>query len=332
MRLFLISTKAGGLGINLDSANRVIIFNASWNPSHDIQSIFRVYRFGQEKPVFVYRLLAQGTMEEKIYERQVTKETLAQRVIDERQIDRHFTSDDLQELYRFKPDRLDDANREKRPTPAVPKDLILAELLSSQKEWIVQYHEHDSLLENRPDEELSEEERKNAWEEYEREKRGLGTLYRTIPPNCGLNIMRAASTNTHGGVNNVPLMTTLPGTSTNLNTQIAQLPRVVQEIIKFNPSVTSDELNKRLRTFLGMHKYYGQIPGFALDHQMTEKGTTSQNVPSTSGAINPSQGVQVAQSDKVLRVDLSHGQANPGPHVNLPSRLPLPGPVPASRN
>ena len=60
-------------------------------------------------------------MEEKIYERQVTKQSLSQRVIDEHQIDRHFSSHDLSELYAFTPDRLDDPNRKEKPLPAVPK-------------------------------------------------------------------------------------------------------------------------------------------------------------------------------------------------------------------
>jgi len=60
-------------------------------------------------------------MEEKIYERQVTKQSLSQRVIDEHQIERHFSANDLRDLYIFKPDRLDDPNSEERPTPKLPK-------------------------------------------------------------------------------------------------------------------------------------------------------------------------------------------------------------------
>ena len=172
-RLFLISTLAGGIGINLIGSNRVIVFDASWNPSHDTQAIFRSYRFGQKKPVYIYRFLAQGTMEEKIYQRQVVKQSLSQRVIDDHQLDRHFTENDIKELYKFTPEQLPESRVISNTdfNYSIPKDHLLLDLLYEHHRWIHSYHSHDSLLENKLDEGLSEDERRRALEEYENLKR-----------------------------------------------------------------------------------------------------------------------------------------------------------------
>ncbi|GAB6019495.1 hypothetical protein CHUAL_001072 [Chamberlinius hualienensis] len=107
-------------------------------------------------------------MEDKIYQRQVAKQSLACRVIDEQQIERHFSFADLQELYSFDPDNV------KNPqTHVLPKDKLLADLLIKRKDLIMAYHEHDSLLVNQADEELTEEERCAAWVEYKFEKQSL---------------------------------------------------------------------------------------------------------------------------------------------------------------
>ena len=80
--IYLISTKAGGLGVNLPGANRVVIMDFSFNPTWEVQAIGRAYRIGQTKPVFVYRFTAGGTFEDVVYNKALFKTQLAYRVVD----------------------------------------------------------------------------------------------------------------------------------------------------------------------------------------------------------------------------------------------------------
>lgn len=70
--VFLLTTRVGGLGVNLTGADRVVLFDPDWNPSTDLQARERAWRIGQTRPVTVYRLVTTGTIEEKIYHRQVS--------------------------------------------------------------------------------------------------------------------------------------------------------------------------------------------------------------------------------------------------------------------
>lgn len=105
-------------------------------------------------------------MEEKVYERQVTKLAISKRVIDEQQIDRHYKENDLMELYKSDLEPTED-----RPTPILPKDWLFANQLKRFADVIYKYHEHESLLENKQEETLNEDEIKAAWEEFEAEKK-----------------------------------------------------------------------------------------------------------------------------------------------------------------
>lgn len=75
--VFLISTRAGGTGLNITSANKVVIFDPHWNPAHDLQAQDRAYRIGQERDVDVFRLVSSGTIEEIVYARQIYKQQQA---------------------------------------------------------------------------------------------------------------------------------------------------------------------------------------------------------------------------------------------------------------
>lgn len=80
--VFLLSSKSGGVGLNLIGASRLILFDNDWNPSVDLQAMARIHRDGQTKPVFIYRLITTGCIDEKIFQRQLMKNSLSDKFLD----------------------------------------------------------------------------------------------------------------------------------------------------------------------------------------------------------------------------------------------------------
>ena len=100
LQIFLISLKAGGVGLNLTEADTVIHYDPWWNPAAENQATDRAYRIGQEKPVFVYKMIARGTVEEKIQHLQQEKSDLAAGVLDGRIAgDWKLQDDDIDALF-----------------------------------------------------------------------------------------------------------------------------------------------------------------------------------------------------------------------------------------
>ncbi|XP_075477165.1 protein CHROMATIN REMODELING 25 isoform X2 [Primulina tabacum] len=102
--VFLLSSKAGGCGLNLIGGNRLVLFDPDWNPANDKQAAARVWRDGQKKRVYIYRFLSAGTIEEKVYQRQMSKEGL-QKVIQQEHVDSEkgnlVSTEDLRDLFTF---------------------------------------------------------------------------------------------------------------------------------------------------------------------------------------------------------------------------------------
>ncbi|MFC4930646.1 DEAD/DEAH box helicase [Massilia sp. GCM10023247] len=98
--IFLISLKAGGVGLNLTAADTVIHYDPWWNPAAENQATDRAWRIGQDKPVFVYKLIAKGTLEEKIQQLQQKKSELANSILAEGESQKMaLTQEDLQAIF-----------------------------------------------------------------------------------------------------------------------------------------------------------------------------------------------------------------------------------------
>ncbi|EMD44466.1 DNA repair protein, putative [Entamoeba histolytica KU27] len=81
--ILLLSSKAGGVGLNLIGCSRLILFDPDWNPAKDKQAMARIWRDGQQKKAMIYRMLCTGTIEEKIYQRQLQKNQISESIIEE---------------------------------------------------------------------------------------------------------------------------------------------------------------------------------------------------------------------------------------------------------
>lgn len=109
--VFLLSSKAGGCGLNLIGANRLILMDPDWNPASDQQALARVWRDGQKKDCFVYRFISTGSIEEKIFQRQSMKQSLSSCVVDENEdVERLFSADNLRQLFKYRSDTVCDTH------------------------------------------------------------------------------------------------------------------------------------------------------------------------------------------------------------------------------
>jgi hypothetical protein len=100
--VMLLTTQVGGVGLTLTNADRVVIYDPSWNPGADSQAIDRAYRIGQTKHVIVYRLITCGSVEERIFRRQVFKSSIINQMVQkEEDPTRYFTDNDIRELFKF---------------------------------------------------------------------------------------------------------------------------------------------------------------------------------------------------------------------------------------
>ena len=216
LRLFLISTKAGGQGLNLAAASRVIIFDASWNPSNDMQAVYRAYRYGQTRPVHVYRLIAEG-FEQCMYRQQVApaasrpppwhsrgsrcdrpcdrhrdcqqvvKLQLAGRVVDEQSLEATYTEAELKDLWKQVDLRPPVHAGCGAAAGSFPPDSWLHKIATSREaeSWMMQVEDHNLKLEDSA-EQLSSREQEDARNELQHDDNNMPREGVTCGnPSCG---------------------------------------------------------------------------------------------------------------------------------------------------
>lgn len=176
-RLFILSLGTGVLGYNMVGANRVLLLSTSWNPSNDLQAIYRCLRFGQKKIVYVNRLLARGTVEPKAYYRQISKLGMASSVVDLQHLSRKVSYEQINDLFTF------DSSKQYYTQTSNTKDSVLNQLIKFNIGSISEIREHDSMLVESIEEQMTLNEQKVIWLSFKNQKFGIKGLISPKPSN-----------------------------------------------------------------------------------------------------------------------------------------------------
>jgi superfamily II DNA/RNA helicase len=179
--VYLISTNAGGLGLNLPGANRVVIFDFKFNPIQEEQAVGRAYRLGQDKPVYVYRLIAGGTFETFVHNKAVFKEQLASRVVDKKNPIARATRGFSEYLFEPRQVEQQDLSEFKNMDPDVLDKILESQETSATIRSIVQ----SDTFEKEDEAKLTPEELKEVKQDIEDErlKRSDPVAYRALLQN-----------------------------------------------------------------------------------------------------------------------------------------------------
>ncbi|EPX74537.1 ATP-dependent DNA helicase Rdh54 [Schizosaccharomyces octosporus yFS286] len=154
--VLLLSSKAGGCGLNLTGGSRLILFEPSWNPAQDLQALSRIYRTGQRHSTGIYVLLSAGMLDERIYIRQNTKQGLSDSFLDSDESQRQncFASDDLRELFTY----------DENEVCLINQLLHKSSLMCQEKNSLKSENTDDNFIEHNHDMmSLSEDNTNSAW-------------------------------------------------------------------------------------------------------------------------------------------------------------------------
>ncbi|KAI9101744.1 SNF2 family N-terminal domain-containing protein [Phlyctochytrium arcticum] len=159
--VFMLSTTAGCVGINLQGATHVILFDLGWNPSDAEQAVARAYRYGQESPTFIYRLQVCNTFDEALFKNNVHKVLLANNVVDDKNMKKMFTKEEMRK-YLIPPPPPSEIHWQTSPEEEVQLrnlgDTALNDVLDNCHDHLVSVSERTNYLIEMADE-MNEEER-----------------------------------------------------------------------------------------------------------------------------------------------------------------------------